>query len=51
MNLKNFISKIVSVISSVFIIKLQGCDLDNILIDKKSHEYILIFRISYKITY
>ena len=47
MNLKNFVSKIVSVISSVFIIKLQGCDLDNILIDKKSHENNLIYDISH----
>ena len=48
MNLKNIVLKIVSVISSVFLIKVQGLDLDNILIDKTSHEYILIFHISYK---
>ena len=30
------------------IIKLQDFDIDNILIDKKSHENILIYEISYK---
>ena len=30
------------------IIKSEGCDLDNILIDKKSHESILIYDISYE---
>ena len=30
------------------IIKLEDFDLDNILIDKKSHENILIYNISYK---
>ena len=30
------------------IIKLEGFDLDNILIGKKSHENILIYDISYK---
>ena len=31
------------------IIKLEDFDLDNIFIDKKSHENILIYDISYKI--
>ena len=30
------------------IIKLEDCDLDNILIDEKPHENILIYGISYK---
>ena len=30
------------------IIKIEDFDLDNILIDEKSHEHILIYNISYK---
>ena len=31
------------------IIKIEGFDLDNILIDEKSYENILVYNISYKI--
>ena len=31
-----------------YIIKLEDFDLDNILTDEKSHEYVLIYDISYK---
>ena len=31
------------------IVKLEYLDLDNILIDEKSHEYILIYGVSFKI--
>ena len=34
----------------VDIIKLEDFDLDNILIDEKSHENILMYNISYKIS-
>ena len=30
------------------IIKIKVCDFDNILIDKKSHENILVFNTSYR---
>ena len=47
MNFKKFALKIVCVIISMTI-RLEDFDLDNILIDKKSHEIILIYDISYK---
>ena len=47
MNLKKFILKIVRVIISMTI-KLGNFDLDNYLIDEKSHGNILIYEISYK---
>ena len=50
MNFKKFVLKIVLKIKNYFddIIKLEDFNLDNILIDKKSHENILIYDISYK---
>ena len=47
MNFKKFVLKIVRVIISMTI-KLEDLILINILIDKKSHENILIYGISYK---
>ena len=48
MNLKKFISKIVSCYYFDDIIKQEDFDFDNILIDEKSHENILIYDISHK---
>ena len=42
------ILKIVGVIISITLIKLEDSDLDNLLIDKESHENILIYDIWYK---
>ena len=39
------ILKIVGVIISITLIKLEDSDLDNLLIDKESHENILIYDI------
>ena len=47
MKFKKFVLKIICVIISMTI-KLEDFDLDNILIDEKSHENILIYGISYK---
>ena len=47
MNLKNFVLKIARVINNNAI-KLEGFDLNNILIDGKSHENILIYDIYIK---
>ena len=47
MKFKKFVLKIICVIISMTI-KLEDFDLDNILIDEKSHENILIYDISYK---
>ena len=47
MNLKRYLLKIVRVIISMTII-LEDFDIENILIDKKSHETILIYDISYE---
>ena len=49
MNLKKFELKIVSCYYFDDIIKVEDIDFDNILIDEKSHENILIYDISYKI--
>ena len=46
MILKKFALKIVYYFHDI--IKLEDFDLDNILIDKKSHENTLIYNISYK---
>ena len=47
MNLKNFVLKIARAINNNTI-KLEGFDLNNILIDGKSHENILIYDIYIK---
>ena len=48
MNFKNFVFKIVRNYYFDNIIKLEDFNLDNILIEGKSHENILIYDISYK---
>ena len=47
MSLNKFVLKIVRVII-LMAIKLEDCDIDNILIDEKSRENILIYDISFK---
>ena len=47
MNFKKFVLKIRPVII-LMTIKLEDFDFNNILIDKESHENILIYEISYK---
>ena len=46
MSWKKFVLKVCYYFNDI--IKLEGFDLDNILIDEKSHENILIYDISYK---